>query len=136
MPAQSSLAPHGRVLIVDDNHDYADSLRELVELSTDWEPETAYGVPEAIAKVQSRRPDAVLLDLDIPPSTGFQAADALERAFPDNPPVLFAVSGNVDLVRAAANDRRFTRALLKPADPGVLMSWLNEISVKSLRAAE
>lgn len=128
MPAQASLAQPGRVLIVDDNHDYADSVRELVEISSTWEAETAYGVTEAIAKAKVHRPDAVLLDLEMPPLSGFQAVEAFERAFPDDLPKIVAVSGNSSLVQAASSDRRFSGALLKPVDPSLLVRWLGEIA--------
>ncbi|HUG26357.1 hypothetical protein [Piscinibacter sp.] len=75
----------------------------------------------------TRRPDALLLDLDIPPSSGFEAADAFEQAFPGNLPVLLAMSGNATLLRMASGDVRFSQVVLKPADPGRIIDWLSRL---------
>jgi signal transduction histidine kinase len=72
--------PERFLLVVDDNRDYADALCEFVALTSDWHPHAAYAVAEAVASALEHWPDAVLLDLQIPPCTGFDAADALEKA--------------------------------------------------------
>jgi two-component system nitrate/nitrite response regulator NarL len=113
---------------VDDNRDYADSVRELIEISTDWRAEAAYGVTDGIQKAKLHRPDAVLLDLEMPPHSGFQAVDAFEQAFSSGLPKIVAVSGNAHLVDAASNDRRLVGASLKPVDPSLLVRWLAELA--------
>jgi CheY-like chemotaxis protein len=112
-------------MVVDDNCDYADALCEVLALASDWEIKAAYSVRTALESAMMRRPDAMLLDLDIPPSNGFEAADALEQAFPGNLPVLLAVSGNTALLKLASRDVRFSQVALKPADPGRLIGWLS-----------
>ena len=124
----SSIPQPGHLLVVDDNRDYADSVRELVEISSQWKAEAAYGVTDAIKKAKVRRPDAVLLDLEMPPYGGLQAVDAFEQAFPHDLPKIVAVSGNAHLVDAASNDRRLLGASLKPVDPSLLVRWLAEIA--------
>lgn len=119
-----------KALIVDDDHDYADSIGEFLQLTTSWEVDTAYGVPEAIIKAGLHRPDAVLLDLEIPPESGLEVVAALERAFPRNVPAILGVSGNAVLVQAASKDNRFSGALLKPADLSLLVRWLAEVESK------
>jgi CheY-like chemotaxis protein len=113
------------VLVVDDNCDYADSLCELLSLESDLEVRSAYSVHAALENVAVRRPDAILLDLELPPLSGFDAADALEQAFPDDLPVLIAVSGNSTLLRIASRDARFSQVILKPADPVRLIDCLD-----------
>ena len=107
---------------------YADSVRELIGISSQWKAEAAYGVTDAIRKAKIRRPDAVLLDLEMPPHSGFQAVDAFEQAFPNNLPKIVAVSGNARLVDVASSDRRLVGASLKPVDPSLLVIWLAELA--------
>lgn len=103
-------------------------MRELVELSSAWKAEAAYGVSDAIGKAKAHRPDAVLLDLEMPPYSGFQAIEAFEAAFPDGLPKIVAVSGNASLVDLASEDPRLVGAALKPVDPSLLVRWLAEMA--------
>jgi CheY-like chemotaxis protein len=128
MTVLASDRPERFLLVVDDNRDYADALCELVALTSDWHPHAAYAVAEAVASAVEHWPDAVLLDLQMPPCTGFDAADALEKALPDHLPALLAVSGNSDLLQAAGRDKRFAGTILKPADPAGLLQLLDRLS--------
>jgi CheY-like chemotaxis protein len=75
-------APHPparlRALVVDDSADYADCLTQLLSL---WGHESAgaYAGPEALAVAARFRPDAVLLDLDLPGMDGYEVARRLRR---------------------------------------------------------
>ncbi|RQP22701.1 response regulator [Piscinibacter terrae] len=122
-----------RVLIVDDNVDYANSLCEFLNMAAGWDASAAYTVSQAVAIARVHRPDAVLLDLRIPPETGFDAADAMQRLFPNNLPSIMAVSGSPELIEQARADTRFLDVVLKPADPAMLVQWL--IGVASNHAA-
>lgn len=119
------------ILVVDDNCDYADSLCQLLALASGWDTQAAYSVRSALDDAAVRRPDVVLLDLDIPPSSGFEAADALEQALPGRLPVLLAISGNGELLQRAARDARFSQAILKPANPGRLLEWLTGLILEA-----
>jgi len=114
------------LLVVDDNRDHADALCELLDLISDWHSEAAYAVSEAVAQAHVHVPDAVLLDLEMPPSSGFAVADALQEAF-EPLPVLLAVSGNSMLLQSASRDKRFARVILKPADPEKLVDCLGQL---------
>lgn len=116
-----------RVLVVDDSRDYADSVCEFIAATTTWQADVAYGGRDAIASTQAQRPDVVLLDLEIPPLTGFDVAEALEQQYPDDLPWIIAISGNTSLFHAALKDRRFSRALLKPANLSSLIAWLDKL---------
>ena len=120
------------LMVVDDNCDYADSLCEFFDLASHLETKAVYSVRAALESAVMRRPDAMLLDLDIPPSSGFEVADALEQAFPGNLPVLLAVSGNATLLEKASGDVRFSKVALKPADPARLIDWLGRLLPRSV----
>jgi signal transduction histidine kinase/CheY-like chemotaxis protein len=105
-----------RVLVVDDNHDAAESLGELVAL-LGHEVEIAYDGRSAIEMARERRPDVVLCDIGLPEMTGYDVARAL-RAEHDGTLRLVAVSGyaQVEDVRRA-RDSGFDAHVPKPPDP-------------------
>jgi two-component system CheB/CheR fusion protein len=103
-----------RVLIIEDNVDAADSLRDVLAFREN-EVEVAYNGPEGIAKAREFHPDVVLCDIGLPIMDGYQVAralradDALKGAF------LVALSGYAmpeDLQRA--QEAGFDRHLAKP----------------------
>jgi two-component system, sensor histidine kinase len=65
-----------RVLIVDDNRDSADTLGRLLEIFG-HEVRVVYDGESCINTVVTFRPDAVLLDLDMPGMNGFEVASRL-----------------------------------------------------------
>jgi len=127
MAAQYELrARRHRVLVVDDDPESANALAAVLSMSPTIDAEPAYGGVQALHAARASRPTAVVLDMEMPPVTGFQVADALVRAFPGNPPRLIAVTGNPALCAAALQDARFADALLKPADLVLLMGALED----------
>ena len=113
-----------RVLLVDDNHDAADSLRELLEL---WGHQiaVAYGGAEALALAPSFRPDLVLCDLAMPGMDGPTVCERLHQ----NPALAgvrwIAVTGyHSSPIRERATAAGFSGFLLKPIDPAELLRQL------------
>lgn len=117
------------VLVVDDNHDYADSLCQWLEATTAWHARPVYSVREAVAALKEDAPDAMLLDLEMLPACGLQVLDTMTD-MGEPLPVTFAVSGNEMLLEAAAADARIHGVALKPADPEVLARWLDETATR------
>ncbi len=104
-----------RVLVVDDNHDAAESLADLVR-TLGHSAEVAYDGPSAIEKARQWRPDVVLCDIGLPGMTGYEVAQAL-RAEHDGALRLVAVTGyaqaeDVEEARAAGFDAH----VAKPPD--------------------
>jgi PAS domain S-box-containing protein len=79
------------VLVVDDNHDAAQSLADLVGL-LGHDVAVAYDGPSAIKAAQARRPDVVLCDIGLPGKSGYEVAKVL-RSVNGGPLRLVAVSG-------------------------------------------
>ena len=103
-----------RVLIIEDNIDAADSLREVLAFG-DHVVEVAYNGPEGLARAREFKPEVVLCDIGLPGMDGFEVArafradDALKGVF------LVALSGYAlpeDLQRA--REAGFDRHLAKP----------------------
>jgi CheY-like chemotaxis protein len=110
----ASAPPPRRVLVIDDNADAADSLRDLLELSG-HEVAVAYDGFTGIDKARELRPDVVLCDLGLPGLDGYDVARAM-RADPVLAETrLVALSGHAfpeDLQRSA--EAGFEQHLTKP----------------------
>ena len=103
-----------RVLIIEDNLDAAQSLRDALELSQ-HDVEVAYTGPEGLQKARSFHPDAVLCDIGLPGMDGFEVAKSLRANEQFRGTFLVALSGYAlpeDLERAAKAG--FHRHLAKP----------------------
>jgi two-component system, chemotaxis family, CheB/CheR fusion protein len=75
MPGKG-VAPHLpalRVLVADDNVDYADGVALLLRRSG-YEVEVAYSGPEALLAAAESRPDVVVLDIGLPGMDGYEVA--------------------------------------------------------------
>ena len=68
------------ILVVDDNEDNVHIAREML-LSRGFEVRVAYNGPSALASVEQRCPDVILLDIMMPQMNGMEVLDRL-RANP------------------------------------------------------
>lgn len=67
------IGPKRRILVVDDNHDSADSLATMLQLMG-HDTELAHDGLEAVERAETYRPDLVLLDIGLPQINGYEAA--------------------------------------------------------------
>jgi signal transduction histidine kinase/CheY-like chemotaxis protein len=129
LAAAPSPAPtvHGcSVLVADDNVDAADSLGMLLRFDG-HDVTIVHDGEAAVAAVQARRPDAVVLDLGMPGLDGLEAARRI-RAMPGGRHVrLIALTGwGQDSDRARTREAGFDHHLVKPADPAEVTALLRE----------
>lgn len=111
-----------RVLVVDAHPDAADTVGAILA-AKGHRVELAYSALSALADAERLRPDAILLDLDLPRMSGYDVARRL-RAQPELRATLFiALSGNTD-DEAAAHAAGFHRYLSKPIDTAALERML------------
>jgi CheY-like chemotaxis protein len=112
------------VLVVDDDHDNADSLSMLLRL---WGHEvlTAYGGAEGLAAATDHCPDLIVADVGMPRMTGLELARVLRRQTRMEATWLIALTGYADdehrLLCEAAG---FDAVLVKPVESSVLGQWL------------
>ena len=114
-PAVGAAGPHRRILVVEDNWDFAESLRSMLELAG-HEVEVAADGERALAKAMSYRPEIVVCDIGL---TGKMDGNAVATAIRGDTaygsPYLIALSGfgqPADKARALAAgfDRHITKA--------------------------
>jgi signal transduction histidine kinase len=117
-----------RVLIIEDNLDAAESLREALELG-EHEVEVAHSGPEGIERARSFRPDAVLCDIGLPGMDGYDVARVVRQDPTLQSTCLVALSGYAlpeDLERAV--EAGFQHHLAKPPSVDRLEQVLSELS--------
>ncbi|HEY9027552.1 MAG TPA: ATP-binding protein [Burkholderiaceae bacterium] len=124
--APSAGAAGRRVLLADDNVDFASSLQTVLE-AAGLAVTVVHDGRSALAQARAQAFDAAILDIGMPGLNGYELAAAL-RADPSTARlVLLAVSGwgqESDKERAAAAG--FDRHFVKPVPPGVLIEALGD----------
>ncbi|HEY9028441.1 MAG TPA: ATP-binding protein, partial [Burkholderiaceae bacterium] len=112
---------HRRILIVDDNVDAADTLRQLVELDGEHDIEVEHDGRSGIGNAMSRAPDLVFCDIGLPDVDGYEVARTLRRSGRFHDCLLVAVSGYglaEDVERSY--EAGFDLHLTKPVSPALL----------------
>ncbi len=124
-----------RVLVVDDNRDAADSTHMLLT-ALGAETEVAYDGDAGLARIQSWRPDLVLLDLGMPGMDGWEVARRVRADASLAAVTLVAVTG-----WGQQSDRERTEAvgfdhhLVKPVEPQALQGLLGMPGASPAQAA-
>jgi len=125
MPAPASAQK--RILIIEDNVDAAETLKDALTLGN-HEVAVAYNGPDGIAEARSFKPDVVLCDIGLPGMDGYEVARFFrtEKLFAQV--FLVALSGYAqpeDLLRAKVAG--FDRHVAKPANLDKLEEMLSQI---------
>lgn len=110
------------ILVCDDSPDIRQLLSVVLERSGADVILAASG-EDALASLTARRPDAVLLDLDLPGMSGLAVAEHLRAAAYDGP-VIAVTGGGDDLTPASLRERGFTDIVHKPTPGSVLVDVL------------
>ena len=113
-----------RVLVVDDNHDAADSLGMLLQF-LGAEVEVVHGGREALEAMRTFRPRVVLLDLGMPHMDGLEVARRMREDPEMKDATLVALTGwGQREDRRRTGEAGFDYHLVKPADVRTLQSIL------------
>jgi two-component system, sensor histidine kinase len=118
-----------RLVLADDNVDFAESLQSILEMHGHSVVVVRDG-EAAVAAIREERPDAAVLDIGMPGLNGYEVARRV-RADPATASLpLIAVTGwGQSADRQAAADAGFDRHLLKPLDPDDLLDALAALPV-------
>jgi two-component system CheB/CheR fusion protein len=116
-----------RILVIEDNEDAAESLREALALD-EHEVALAFDGPHGLERARSFKPEVVLCDVGLPGMDGYQVARAFRSDHELNGIALVALTGYAlpeDVERA--KDAGFDRHLAKPPEIGALERILAEL---------
>lgn len=129
METASNPAVKMRILVVDDNHDVADSLGILLQLSG-HDVQVVYDGPLALAAISRYQPDVVLLDIGMPDMNGYEVARQVHQqpGLKDLPLIAMTGWGQED-DRRRSKEAGFNHHIVKPVDPATLELILKELSL-------
>ena len=115
------------ILIVDDYLDAID-IWALYLRALGYEVSTAMDGAGAIAKAEQLLPDLIVLDLDLPGISGFEAARRLRRDPSTHDIPLIAATGySHQRQLSMAREAGFDRVLVKPLDPDSLVGEIETL---------
>ncbi len=126
--------PSLRVLVVEDNPDGRESLRDLLEI---WghNVELAENGPQGVEKALAVLPDVALVDIGLPGLDGNEVAQRIRAALDGDRMALIAMTGyGQPEDRRRAIQAGFDAYLVKPVDPGDLSRMLLELGRPSAAA--
>lgn len=128
LPATERATPiNQRILVVDDNHDSADSMAMFLEL-LGHEVRTANDGLAAIDEATMFIPQVILLDIGLPKLNGYEVARKLREQFGEQV-VLIALTGwGQDEDKRRSHDAGFNAHLVKPVDFELFEKLLRDLS--------
>jgi CheY-like chemotaxis protein len=115
-----------RILVVEDNHDSAQSLRTLLELCG-YSVTVAYSSREGLEAAQRTRPHVILCDIGLPDSDGYELAAALRSNPTTARARLIAVTAyGGEQEKRRSREAGFQLHLVKPVKPESLLQELDK----------
>ncbi len=116
-----------RILVVDDNHDAAESMRVLLKLMG-AEARAAFDGLEALEVAATFHPEAVLLDIGMPKLHGYDTARRFRQEEWGKDIVLVALTGwGREEDRRRAEEAGFDGHLIKPVQVSALRQLLERL---------
>ncbi|MEP7301841.1 MAG: ATP-binding protein [Caldimonas sp.] len=113
-----------RILLADDNGDFADSLAIMLQ-GAGHEVRVVYDGQAALAAATASRPDVGLFDIGMPGMSGYELAQALRERHDRSELLLVALTGwGQDHDRLRTRAAGFDHHLVKPVDVSALLELL------------
>lgn len=126
------MSPGKRILVVDDEPDYASIVQTNLE-AEGYEVEVAYDGNEGLAKVKANPPDVIVLDVMMPEKDGYKMCAELKKdeRFEDIPVIMLtAVGDHVTSTRYSHHEGRSMMAedyLAKPASSEQILASVRRL---------
>jgi CheY-like chemotaxis protein len=122
------------VLFVDDNAEFLKSAKQCLLLHGSYEIETALSVDEALKKMEKSKPDAIICDLQMPITDGFEFLKTLRENDDNTPFIVFTIAEEKE--KALRAFRLGANGFVgKSGDPEVVFSTLQKCIDKSISEA-
>ncbi|KPV43268.1 sporulation transcription factor Spo0A [Alicyclobacillus ferrooxydans] len=117
-----------KVLIADDNREFADVLYEFLSSQPDMEVcGVAYNGNDAVELVKSKRPDVVILDIIMPVLDGLGALERMTEIPEPMPKVIMLTAFGQEIVTRRAMELGVSYFILKPFDLPVLVERVRQV---------
>jgi len=122
-----------QVLFVDDDKGFLKSAKQCLKLQGNFDIESAFSVDEAMEKMKKKKPDAIVCDIQMPLTDGFEFLKALRESGNNVPFIVFTVAEDKETALRAfklgANG-----FVGKSGDPEVVFSTLQRCIEKSVNS--
>jgi len=125
-PETGRMSTSGRVLVIDDNADAANTLAALVH-ALGGTAEIAFDGQAGLNKAMQFQPDVVLLDIGMPGISGYETCRQLRHVLGSAVTIVAVTGWGQPQDLAEASRAGFDTHLTKPADPAVLEQILMQV---------
>ena len=113
-----------KVLIVDDNRDLCEMLKDVLEMEN-FKVDFALNGAQAVQLMRAMKFDVVLLDIKMPGMDGIQTYEKLKALAPNVPVIMITAYAVEELIKEAMNLGAFA-ALKKPFDFEELLETIDK----------
>jgi signal transduction histidine kinase/ActR/RegA family two-component response regulator len=114
-----------RMLLIEDNRDSAESLKEYLEI-LGHDVMIANSGPEGVALAIANPPDVVVCDIGLPGMSGHAVCEELRKVESLSRTLIVALTGHPPEAEGDGNHSGFDHYLLKPVDPQRLAAILQQ----------
>ena len=120
MSSQTSASPSGRILVIEDNIDAAETMQMLLEISG-YQVRTAFEPASGLKAAREFEPQVIFCDIGLPGKDGYAVARELRELAETRSSFLVALTGyGQDEDRRRATEAGFDAFLVKPVEPDEL----------------
>jgi CheY-like chemotaxis protein len=125
----------GKVLVVDDNEDAADTCAALLDIAG-YTVRVAYTPEAALEALHGFSPDVAILDIGLPRMSGYTLARLMKEPPGNYGGALVALTGYGQAADMAASQAAgFDSHLTKPVNPGELLELLVRLSKRNVSSS-
>jgi len=122
-----------KVLFVDDDKEFLKSAKQCLNLQGNFDIEAAFSVDEAMEKMKKKKPDAIICDIQMPLTDGFEFLKALRDSEYNVPFIVFTVTEDKETALKAF--KLGANAFVgKSGDPEAVFSTLQRCIEKSVNS--
>lgn len=116
------------ILIVDDEVDILESLKQLFEVSLkDVNVATAEGGAGALAIIKSQPVDLIVTDYKMPGMNGLEFLSEARKLVPKVPRILVTAFPDLELAIKAVNDAKIENFFTKPVEPSKVIEIVRNV---------
>jgi len=122
-----------KVLFVDDDEEFLKSAKQCLKLQGNFDIESAFSVDEALEKMKKKKPDAIVCDIQMPLTDGFEFLKALRESDNNIPFIVFTITEDKETALKAF--KLGANAFVgKSGDPEAVFSTLQRCIEKSINS--
>jgi len=122
-----------KVLFVDDDKEFLKSAKRCLKLQGNFDIESAFSVDEAMEKMKKKKRDAIVCDIQMPLTDGFEFLKALRDRDYNVPFIVFTVAEDKETALKAF--KLGANAFVgKSGDPEVVFSTLQRCIEKTVKS--